>query len=976
LSTAKKSTSNKEQLTAIVLLAVIASLLFISTIAVYAQSGQDSLHVKDFPDLQLVKNTNYKISLKADASGNLTKVPLNFSVEEGPSHGVTGNAIPITHNGTTAMIIYTPQENYTGPDAFTFKATAFNTTHSSNIAKASITVNPLKSKLVYVAPPEYRAGLAFGISLVIVLLIFVIAYIVVVRRIRMRQTKKIKPRFWDIIRDDNWYPSLAIFQFLLWTGIVLFAYFGIALTRLFSGVGVFIDIPYNLILVMGISAAVPLVGAVVSDFKYAGTTPPGIFPTKEVPSDQIRKRLPGFKTMLMENDKLTLPRFQMFAWTWIGIMAYLGLLFLEVVKLGSFENLVLPVLPILFISLMGLSQVTYLTAKSVKPSFFSINEVRPERIRLQEMNNAVNNLTILGSNFGNKGTVWVEYYPPVTENEKNRYCTPLSKKEKERMKKEDVDVYEKEWADEFRYYRTRLEEQFDVTPKTPDWEDNRIVVSLDSIKDKLKHQKYVLRVEKDGLLTYANSDAAFEISPTPVQLNPADGSTNVPIYSSITAKFDEPMRISTFILRDSCNHEVPGTVNSDGITATFKQTKNFFYNSQYTATITGVTDETEDPMLFEKTWSFKTQQPLPTVTPTQVTTQVTPTQVTTQVTPTQVTATQVTPTQVTATQVTPTQVTPTQVTATQVTPTQVTATQVTPTQVTATQVTPTQVTATQVTPTQVTPTQVTATQVTATQVTPTQVTATQVTPTQVTPTQVTATQVTLINKELGKITSENDKIRVGVGIIFFNDYSSLKRCINSIIVGADIIFAIDGKFPTFPGDSQFSTDGSRELVKSYAKCLLLDCPRPEFEKREKYLEYCALYSVDILLIVDSDEFVLNGHGWETFHRNLKTVIFDRDKCVYNVYSVMLQSLANSQVFAPYPRIWYNPAQMEYYSGRHYCFRNKDVKKTNISNQSESTSTVIQGIELGHDHSLRSKHHLESRSIYQTWLVNFERSLSQ
>lgn len=85
---------------------------------------------------------------------------------------------------------------------------------------------------------------------------------------------------------------------------------------------------------------------------------------------------------------------------------------------------------------------------------------------------------------------------------------------------------------------------------------------------------------------------------------------------------------------------------------------------------------------------------------------------------------------------------------------------------------------------------------------------------------------------------------------------------------------------------------------------------------------------------------------------------------------MLQSLENIQEFAPYPRVWYNPAQMEYYAGRHYCFRNKDIKKTNISNQSESTSRVIHGIELGHNHSLRSEYHLESRSIYQTWASEF------
>jgi hypothetical protein len=331
---------------------LISSLVF-SIRFVYAPSIQKSLVAEDSPNLQMEKNKSLLINLTGNASGSLAKVPLNLSVEEEPSHGKVGKPVQIPINGHTARIVYTPQQNYTGPDSFTFKATAFKTNNSStNLGKASITINPHNSKLLFNAPPEYRAGLGFAISLGIVFLIFVIVYLVVIKRVRRRQTKMIKPKFWDIIRDDNWYPSLAIFQFLLWTGVVLFAYFGISLTRLFSGVGVFIDIPYTLILVMGISAAVPLVGAPVSDFKYAGTTPPGVLPTKELPSDEIRRRLPGFKTMLMENDKLTLTRFQMFAWTWIGIIAYLGLLFLEIRKLGSFESLLLPALPILFVSLL------------------------------------------------------------------------------------------------------------------------------------------------------------------------------------------------------------------------------------------------------------------------------------------------------------------------------------------------------------------------------------------------------------------------------------------------------------------------------------------------------------------------------------------------------------------------------------------------------------------------------------------------
>src|SRR5215212_1670147 len=96
----------------------------------------------------------------------------------------------------------------------------------------------------------------------------------------------------------------------------------------------------------------------------------------------------------------------------------------------------------------------------------------------------------------------------------------------------------------------------------------------------------------------------------------------------------------------------------------------------------------------------------------------------------------------------------------------------------------------------------------------------------------------LVNSFIGPIIAKRHKLRLAAGIIFFNDYSSLKRCLDSLIYSVDVIFAIDGKFPNFPADSDLSTDGSRELVKSYPRCMLIDFPRSEFEKRGKYLEYC------------------------------------------------------------------------------------------------------------------------------------------
>lgn len=191
-----------------------------------------------------------------------------------------------------------------------------------------------------------------------------------------------------------------------------------------------------------------------------------------------------------------------------------------------------------------------------------------------------------------------------------------------------------------------------------------------------------------------------------------------------------------------------------------------------------------------------------------------------------------------------------------------------------------------------------------------------------------------------------------------------------------MIFAVDGKFPNFTADSDLSTDGSREVVRSYSKCVLIDLPSSEYEKRAIYLKYCYIYSIDILLIIDSDEFILNNADWDLFRNNLKRIIFDRDKCLHNIYAVRLQTNANDGKFLPYPRIWYRPGDMEYHGGRHYFYRNKNLLVINIPHQGDHSLNTIEGVELGHNHLLRSESHMKSRFAYQYWLQNFENSLPQ
>jgi hypothetical protein len=68
--------------------------------------------------------------------------------------------------------------------------------------------------------------------------------------------------------------------------------------------------------------------------------------------------------------------------------------------------------------------------------------------------------------------------------------------------------------------------------------------------------------------------------------------------------------------------------------------------------------------------------------------------------------------------------------------------------------------------------------------------------------------------------------------------------------------------------------------------------------------------------------------------------------------------------------------MEYFGGRHYFFRNRDQKKPTNAHQADHSMNVINGIRLGHNHSLRSITHMNSRWEYQTWLEGFEGSTTR
>jgi hypothetical protein len=92
---------------------------------------------------------------------------------------------------------------------------------------------------------EY-AGLALFIASLAMFAITV-TFAFVVRRSNVK--------FWDLIREKDWYPSLSRFQLLLWTWIIGFSFFGVFIIRWFGGVPAFPSLPDNVLLLLGVVTA-------------------------------------------------------------------------------------------------------------------------------------------------------------------------------------------------------------------------------------------------------------------------------------------------------------------------------------------------------------------------------------------------------------------------------------------------------------------------------------------------------------------------------------------------------------------------------------------------------------------------------------------------------------------------------------------------------------------------------------------------
>ena len=253
-----------------------------------------------------------------------------------------------------------------------------------------------------------RNALSFTIAIIAVAVITLVAKRIITRLQSLKYPDH-KSKFLDMIRGQDMVPSLSVFQFLLWTFVLMFALIGVYFVRIFGGVS---DppqgpLPVYLLAIAGISVTTPIVSSLISSYRFSsapsfeyGSQDESHEAGEEIPPPTKR---PAFGEMLRLNDKPALSRFQMFAWTWISIGIYLSVLFSVVDETSnSVWNLTVPDIDPTLVALMGLSQVAFLGLKTTGSTGIQLSKIFPLHAKPKQI------LSIFGKNFGEeRQIVWI-----------------------------------------------------------------------------------------------------------------------------------------------------------------------------------------------------------------------------------------------------------------------------------------------------------------------------------------------------------------------------------------------------------------------------------------------------------------------------------------------------------------------------------------------------------------------------------------
>jgi hypothetical protein len=207
------------------------------------------------------------------------------------------------------------------------------------------------------------------------------------------------------------------------------------------------------------------------------------------------------------------------------------------------------------------------------------------------------------------------------------------------------------------------------------------------------------------------------------------------------------------------------------------------------------------------------------------------------------------------------------------------------------------------------------------------------------------------------------RLTFGCAVSFYNDRASLMRCIESVYGNVDYILAVDGRYKYNDSPDPLSTDGSREYIRDRAKdfegqaLLLVDAPDlSEAKKRQIYVDLTYDCGIDVLLILDSDEYVYCADWLRLRHECYQKMVV-RDKMLHNIYNVGFREPMDR------PRLWFKAWEIGI-GPTHYDFWRKDDPKMREINLGGDSLHTIGNIVISHRHNLRTAEHQFQRENWE------------
>ena len=210
-------------------------------------------------------------------------------------------------------------------------------------------------------------------------------------------------------------------------------------------------------------------------------------------------------------------------------------------------------------------------------------------------------------------------------------------------------------------------------------------------------------------------------------------------------------------------------------------------------------------------------------------------------------------------------------------------------------------------------------------------------------------------------------MNIDVGLCFYNDLESLKHSVPTYQEHVRYIHAVDGRFQDFESDKDYSDPEVIEYLKSFDNVKTDRFVGVEHDKRNRYVKLAAKYKADALLIIDSDDYVLEA-AWDLFYKSVE----ERIKQYPNENFFGIDFRYTPPNFKPVeytaiPRLWARPSECEYYKA--HC-----IFKSNIGGgplRSSDTAPKILGIKCASGDDYRSEEYLNKISKYQGKMIEYE-----